>query len=164
MAHIPFDSFVEAFHAVNKGTQSRIRMGQFMALMPRDHDWEAGCKVLHEYGDIFVERALKYQESWRTRGADVGGKIQDRYVFLQELAKQITDPKELRNQLLGILLVGSETTASLLAGCVSLLSNRPTLWTKLHKEAVDLGIPNNESVKAFTSLNYVINEGILRLL
>ncbi|KAL8703953.1 MAG: hypothetical protein Q9201_002876 [Fulgogasparrea decipioides] len=154
--------FIEAFNSVNKGNQRRFRLGRFLPLMPRDGSYEGGCKVIHEYGDVFVRKALAYRQSLRVNGVSGDAEMKDRYVFLQELAKVIDDPQELRNHLLGMLLVGSETTASLLTGCLSLLSSRPHLWAKLHREAIGLGVPNSESIKSFTSLNHVINE-VLRL-
>lgn len=155
--------FIEAFDRVNRGNERRILMGRLLPLMPRDRDYEAGCQVIHEYGDNIVQRALAYRKSWTSSGVAEGGsdKPRDRYVFLQELAKEIDDPLELRNHLIGMLLVGSETTASLLSSCLGLLSGRPQLWARLRKEALDLGIPTSEGVKSFASLSHVINEGML---
>ncbi|KAL8896090.1 MAG: hypothetical protein Q9207_007884 [Kuettlingeria erythrocarpa] len=155
------DRFIEAFGRVNRGNERRILLGRLLPLMPRDRDYEAGCQVIHEYGDNIVQRALAYRKSWASSGVAEGcGKPRDRYVFLQELAKEIDDPLELRNHLIGMLLVGSETTASLLTSCLGLLSGRPQLWARLRQEAQDLGIPTSESVKSFASLSNVINEAL----
>ena len=153
--------FIRAFDSVNKGNQRRFQLGRFLPLMARDRFYEAACKTLHEYSDVFVQKALAYRKSWSLDGVNGNEKTQDRYVFLQELAKELEDPIELRNHLLGMLLVGSETTASLLTGCVSLLSSRPHLWASLHREAIELGVPNRESINSFASLSHVINEGTL---
>lgn len=153
------DRFIEAFDRVNRGNQRRIRMGRLLPLIPRDRDYEAGCQIIHEYGDIIVQKALAFKKSWGSSGAKEQNKTRDRYVFLQEVAKEVDDPLELRNHLMGMLLVGSETTASLLSGCLSLLANRPQLWARLRKEALDLGVPTSEGVKSFASLSHVVNEG-----
>ena len=150
--------FIEAFNRVNKGNEARIRMGRLLPFVPRDREFEAGCNVIHQYGDVFVQKALSYRNAWLDKTDSEDG-TEDRYVFLRELAKEIDNPLELRNHLLGMLLVGSETTANLLTGCLSLLSSRPDLWERLRKEAIDLGVPSSEGVKSFTSLSYVINEG-----
>lgn len=160
------DRFIEAFKNVNNGNQRRFRMGRLLPLMPRDRLYEDGCRVVHEYSDIFVQRALEYRQSWKLNEAkELEGdeERQERYVFLREIAKEIDDPLELRNHLLGMLIVGSETTASLLSGCFSLLSNRPQLWAKLHREAIDIGVPSSNDLRNFESLNHVINEGTLTL-
>ncbi|KAL9627082.1 MAG: hypothetical protein Q9204_006823, partial [Flavoplaca sp. TL-2023a] len=159
------DRFVEAFKNVNNGNQRRLRMGRLLPLMPRDCLYEDSCRVVHEYGDIFVQRALEYRQWWDLNALKElkgGIKPQERYVFLQEIAKNIDDPRELRNHLLGMLLVGSETTASLLSGCFSILSNRPQLWAELHQKAIHIGVPNSDDIRNFDSLNHVINE-VLRL-
>ncbi|KAL8670018.1 MAG: hypothetical protein Q9168_005419 [Polycauliona sp. 1 TL-2023] len=162
---ISSDRFIEAFQNVNNGNQRRIVMGRLLPLIPRDRLYEDSCRVVHEYGDIFVKRALAYRQSWRlNKSTELKGveETRERYVFLQEIAKEIDDPLELRNHLLGMLLVGSETTASLLTGCLSLLSTRPQLWARLHREATDIGVPNSESIRQFESLSHVINE-VMRL-
>lgn len=151
--------FLDAFLQVNQGNQKRIRMGAFLPLVPRDRTYEAGCKVVHEYGDIFVQKALTYRDSWTLNDTGSDKKVPDRYIFLQEIAKDIEDRSELRNHLLGMLLVGSETTASFLTGCISLISSRPGTWTKLREEAMGLGVPSSEGLKSFTSLSYILNEG-----
>ena len=141
-------------------------MGRLLPFMPRDRLYEDICKVVHGYGDILVQRALAYRHSWQLNGVKEPkgpGEPQERYVFLQELAKELDDPLELRNHLLGMPLVGSETTAGLLSSCLSLLSNRPQLWAKLHREAIDIGVPSSDDIRNFESLNHVINEGTLAL-
>ena len=156
--------FIQAFDSVNKGNQRRFQLGRFLPLLARDRTYEAACNFLHEYSDVFVQKALAFRKSWALNGmTGVNGdeKTKDRYIFLQEIAKEIDDPTEMRNHLLGMLLVGSETTASLLTSCLSLLSTRPHLWASLHREAIELGVPNRENVHSFASLSHVINEGML---
>ena len=160
-----FDSFPEkflrAFHGVNRGNELRLRMGRLLPLQPRDREYEAALKVVHEYGDHFVRRALNHQVSRQLEATSAKGGVEGRYVFLRELAKATQDPTELRNHLLGMLLVGSETTASLLTSCLSLLSSRQGLWTKMRAEVLGIGDcdPTYERVKNLTTLNSVINEG-----
>lgn len=153
------DRFIEAFAQVNKGIELRVRLGRFLPLQPRDHSFEAGCRIVHEYADTFVQKALGYRKSWVAKDINEGDGNKERYVFLRELAKNITDPAELRNHLLGMLLVGSETTANLLAGCFSMVSPRPELWSKLREEALAIETLDSETVNAFKSLRNLFNEG-----
>ena len=150
------DRFLTAFAQVNKGLERRLRLGRFLPLQPRDYSYEAGCKVVHEYADSFVNRALEYRKVWESQSFDATG---GRYVFLREVAKEISDPTELRNHLLGMLLVGSQTSPNLLTGCLGLLSNRPEVWNKLREEALDIQTLSSETVSAFKSLRNLINEG-----
>ena len=160
-----FDSsserLLKAFHGVNRGNELRFRMGRLLPLQPRDRDYEAALKVLHEYGDHFVRRALNHQETRPLAATSAKEGVDGRYVFLRELANETRDPTELRNHLLGMLLVGSETTASLLTSCLSLLSNRQDLWMKMRTEVLGMGDcdPNYERMKSLTTMNGVINEG-----
>lgn len=152
------EKFLRAFHGVNRGNELRIRLGRLLPLQPRDREYEAALKVVHEYGDHFVRRALDHQVSQKTSAEE---EVKGRYVFLRELAKETQDATELRNHLLGMLLVGSETTASLLTSCLSLLSSRQGLWTKMRAEVLGMGAcdPTYERVKSLPTLNSVINEG-----
>ena len=151
------DRFLTAFAQVNKGHERRTRLGRFLPLQPRDYQYEAGCKVVHEYADSFVNRALEYRNVWGSEGVDEDTK--ERYIFLREIAKDISDPAELRKHLLRMLLVGSETSANLLTGCLGLLSSRPKLWNELREEALNIPVLSFETVGTFKSLRNLINEG-----
>ena len=135
--------------------------GPALPLLPRDSKWEAANRELHDFAKPFVEKALKYR---RALEADQGSdeKESDRYVFLWVLAKENEDPEYLRDHLLGMLLVGSETTASLLTGCLWYLSYRPDLWTRLRTEVMQTledHQPSYERVKSLTLLGWVLDEG-----
>lgn len=150
--------FTDAARETNRGIELRFRVGHFLPLMPRDHEYEKAKKTLHEYTDVFVQKALKHREESNDKS---GG----RYVFLHELSKESDDPVYLRNHLLSMLLVGSETTASLLTGCLSLLSKNPDLWAGMRSEVLQMGDshPDYDRVKMLKSLTYLINEGNLHL-
>lgn len=153
--------FIDAVRETNRGIELRIRVGRFLPLMPRDHEYEKAKSILHGYADAFVEKALNHRRSWKQGEKESTESFEDRHIFLQELAKESEDPVYLRNHLLGMLLVGSETTASLLTGCLSLLSKRQDLWTNMRLEVLSMRDqhPSYENIKALHSLTYVINEG-----
>ena len=153
--------FIDAVRETNRGLELRNRVGRLLPLMPRDREYERAKTTLHEYADTFVRKALDERKSGKLEQGegDEGGR--DRYIFLSELAKESEDPIYLRNHLLGMLLVGSETTASLMTGCLSLLSKRPDLWASMRREVLSAGeFLDSERVKGLKYLNYVINEGI----
>lgn len=161
-SHSP-QRFVDAVKETNRGIQLRLRMERLLPLMPRDQEYEKAQSTLHQYADTFVQKALTYRRSFDKGEKDSDQDSGDRHVFLHELAKESEDPIYLRNHLLGMLLVGSETTASLMAGCLSLLSKRQDLWASMRSEVLSMGDDylTYERVKALKSLNYVINEGRL---
>ena len=153
--------FIDAARETNRGIERRFRVGRFLPLMPRDQEYEKGKKILHEYTNVFVQKALKHRASWEAKGEESNGDSGGRYVFLHELSKESDDPVYLRNHLLSMLLVGSETTASLMTGCLSLLSKSPNLWAGMRSEVLEMGDPHPhyDRVKALKSLTYLINEG-----
>ncbi|UKZ78272.1 hypothetical protein TrVFT333_006008 [Trichoderma virens FT-333] len=69
-------------------------------------EFQRMVKRVHEYVDYFVQKALIQGEKMPVN--------EDKYVFLNALAKETRDPEELRSQLLNILLAGRDTTASTL--------------------------------------------------
>ena len=157
------ERFTEAVRETNRGMEIRLRTGRLLPLMPRDHAFEAAREVLHEYGDAFVRRAVEYRKKWEQGETEKSEKGEDRYVFLRELAKESEDPSDLRDNLLGMLLVGSESTATMLTSALSVLSNRQDLWAKMRSEVLDMREvePSYERVRALTTLTYVLNEGII---
>lgn len=161
-----FDSkperFVDAVREANRGMEMRFRAGRLLPLMPRDHPFEAAKDIIHEYADAFVRKAVGYRKSWEQDGAESDEKGEDRYVFLRELAKESEDPLHLRNHILGMLLVASESTASVLTSLLSVLSDRQDLWARMRSEVLNMPDvePNYERIKTLTTLNYVINEGL----
>lgn len=160
-----FDSkperFVDAVREANRGMEMRFRAGRLLPLMPRDHPFEAAKDIIHEYADAFVRKAVGYRKSWEQDGAESDEKGEDRYVFLRELAKESEDPLHLRNHILGMLLVASESTASVLTSLLSVLSDRQDLWARMRSEVLNMPDvePNYERIKTLTTLNYVISEG-----
>ena len=164
--HSKPERFAEAARETNRGMEIRLRTGRLLPLLPRDHAFEAAKDVLHEYGDAFVRRAVEYRKKWEQGEAERSEKGEDRYVFLRELAKESENPRDLRDNLLGMLMVGSESTATILTSALSVLSNRQDLWAKMRSEVLDMreAEPNYERIRALTTLNHVMNEGnIFRL-
>ena len=159
--HSKPERFVDAVRETNRGMEMRLRTGRLLSLMPRDHPYETAKDILHEYADAFVRKAVGYRKSWEQGGAESNEKGEDRYVFLRELAKESDDPLQLRNHMLGMFLVGSESTASFLTSSLSVLSNRQDLWAKMRSEVLNMGDaePSYERIKTLTTLNYVMNEG-----
>ena len=155
------ERFVDAVRETNRGMELRLRVGRLLPLMPRDRSYEEAKDILHEYADAFVRKAVKYRKIWEQDGAEGHGDGEDRYVFLRELAKESEDPQHLRNNMLGMLLVGSESTASFLISSLSVLSSRQDLWTKMRSEVLNMGEVEltYERIKTLTTLNNVMNEG-----
>ncbi|KAL2850214.1 cytochrome P450 [Aspergillus pseudoustus] len=59
-----------------------------------------------------------------------------RYVLLDALAEHTSDPIELREQMLNVLLAGRDTTAAFLSYLVILLARHPRVYAKLRAEVL----------------------------
>ncbi|MCJ1385152.1 hypothetical protein MMC17_008271 [Xylographa soralifera] len=134
------------------------------------------AKNLHDNKAILVKNSSAAVEAKRAlasdpekratllKNAELDEENDGRYVFLQELAKQTGNEKELRDQIINTLIAGRDTTASLMSSMLFVLSRRPDVWGKLQAEVADLKgkAPTFEEIKDMKYLKYILNE-VLRL-
>lgn len=122
-------------------------------------NFRKNIKLCHNFVDHFVYQTLEMEN------------IPDdpeRYIFIQELARQTRDPKVIRDQAFNILLAGRDTTAALLSFTILRLAHDKRVWHKLREVILDeFGTAEDdtirfESIKKCQYLNYVMNE-VLRL-
>lgn len=73
-------------------------------------EFRKSCKIVHEFVDHFVKLALSKDLREKVRDKSGGGKEQ--YIFLEAVAGETQNPKELRSEALHVLLAGRDTTAS----------------------------------------------------
>ncbi|KAF1988945.1 cytochrome protein [Aulographum hederae CBS 113979] len=146
-------AFSEAFETAQKGMAVRARLGPINKLYT-DKKFEASCGVIHSYVDDLIRKALHNRSS-------VGD---ERYVFLYELAKEVDDPKQLRDHLLNLLVAGRDTTAGLISISFFLLARHKDVWDKLQQEIASLEgqPPDFEQIKSMSYLSRVLKE-VLRL-
>ncbi|KAK8141368.1 hypothetical protein G3M48_000177, partial [Beauveria asiatica] len=126
-------------------------------------------RVCHEFLDYFVQKALDGQQQQRR---DAGEKKPDdddeeRYVFLEAIARETSDPVELRSQLINILLAGRDTTASTLGWFFYTMgqARNAHMYRRLRRAVLDeFGTYRNprpitfEGLKNLTYLQWCINE------
>ena len=149
-------AFAEAFNRGQEAIGKHARLG-FLNIFP-DAQFKKDVKVVHDFADRYVNRALEYRKTHDLEKADM--QAGDRYVFLHELVKGTNDPVRIRSELLNVLLAGRDTTASLLSNVWWTLSKRPDVWAKLRAEVDDLGgeKPTYTQIKDMKYLRYVMNE------
>jgi len=87
--------------------------------------------------------------------------------FLDELVLQTTDKKQIRSELLNILLAGRDTTASLLSNVLFTISRRPDILANLQAELKEFGLlgkdappPTFAQLKELKYLRAVLNESL----
>jgi cytochrome P450 len=152
--------FVETFEACQRRIMMAMLLNEFYALIQTKGFLEK-CRRCHHYIDKFVLQALNRHE-----GRDQKQQTKkERYIFADELASETSDPVELRNQLLSILVAGRDTTASFMSFLFVMLARHPKVYTKLRTIILEdfgtFGSPKDISfarLKACIYLQWCMNE------
>ncbi|KAH6896724.1 cytochrome P450 [Thelonectria olida] len=157
--------FASAFNYIMQKMSVHVAL-PVLAKLP-DTKLKSCVKFINAATDVFVTQALDFR-----RKLAESGKRHDEdeetgttsYVFLNELAKGEHSPKQLRAELLSVMVAGRDTTASLLSIIWWHLARRPDIVQKLREEMAFLGSkpPTSKEVKGLRYLSNVINE-VLRL-
>ena len=85
-------------------------MGNVVRYIP-DHRFLGACKIVQNWGDRYVAKALKNLSAGKVEKDD---ETKKRYTFMREMASQTPDLAQLRDEVLNVLLAGRDTTADLL--------------------------------------------------
>ncbi|KAF2159577.1 hypothetical protein M409DRAFT_70900 [Zasmidium cellare ATCC 36951] len=154
------DAFIAAFNRATTGDGKRIHPTRtFRKLMfkyTKDDEWMADVKIVHDYIDRCIARH-------RDTNADMTAKQRKGYFILKGMSKDVSDPVELRFQLLGIFSTARELTAMAFANTLFLLARQPDLWQELRAEAQGLGgkAPTSfEELKSIPLFRYTIMEAL----
>jgi cytochrome P450 len=153
------DQFGKMFDLGQNRVAGRSRMGK-LVMFYRDKEFDVACKIVHEFVDNIVNRALEKGDPLDAEKSIDGAGKQERYVFLTEMLKATRDPKQLRDELLNVLLAGRDTTASLLSHTFHVLARRPDIWKKLKAEIDELDghKPDYDTLRNLKYLKYLLNE------
>ncbi|KKY30412.1 putative cytochrome p450 alkane [Diaporthe ampelina] len=174
--------FMRAFDTAQSKAHFRPRNWFVANYIFRDADWDAALVTVHRFVDRYISNALRKKCASSPAStaptspgskADEGSEEEDdscivgpdgkkRYVFLYEMAKETSDPIELRHELLNVLLAGRDTTASLLSNTFFVLSRRPDIWAKLKDEVDALGgvSPDYDTLRGMKYVRYLLNESL----
>ncbi|KFY76994.1 hypothetical protein V499_03514 [Pseudogymnoascus sp. VKM F-103] len=149
--------FSEAWDYAESRSNDRLRLGKLAFLM-RDAKFESSCDIVHSVVDNYIAEFLSTKKGGAALGSgDVKAK---RYNLLSELSAVCSDPIQLRNELLNVLLAARDTTAGLLSSIMYFLARSPEVWRKLVAEVDDLGgeLPNYDTLKRMRYLRAVLDE------
>lgn len=149
-------TFAWAFDVGINGISQRIRLGRFAALY-YDRQYAKACKVVHDYVEPIVERTIQQA---RSEPKGVEDEKDDRYVFLLEMAKQGASAREMRDQILNVLVAARDTSACLQSAALFAMGQHPALVPQLRKEVDGLqgALPTYEDIKGMKFLNNFIKE------
>lgn len=150
--------FAEAFNRSQAFTGEVLRNGFLMKFVSKK-EFHSDVKYVHEFVDRYVQRGLELRKTYDLEKANTKEET-ERYVFLNELVRQTSNPIQIRSELLNILLAGRDTTASLLSNVWFVLARRPDIWAKLQAEVKQLGEeqPTFAQIKDMKYLKQVLNE------
>lgn len=152
--------FVEAFESCQRRIMMAMLLNEFYALL-QTKGFMAKCRLCHRYIDKIVHKALSRRND--TTKESAGGK--EKYFFAENLAKETTDPAEMRDQLLSILVAGRDTTAAFMSFLFLMLAQHPEVFNKLRKTIIEefgtFSNPTNISfatLKGCSYLQWCLNE------
>lgn len=122
--------FAWAFNRGIDGIAQRIRLGRF-ARFYYDPQYTAACKFVHDYVDEIVAKAVYRAKEWHAEKKDKpvppDDAEEERYTFLNALAREGVEPKQIRDQILNICkchnrflairVEPADNSPSILSGC-----------------------------------------------
>lgn len=126
--------FLDAFQEGFNGCGMRIALGPLKVLLPKK-GWLKACSKTHDFADVYVERALQYRKESLAAGQTPEDRNKQR-TLLFNMAMQTDDRVVLRDQIMQAMMAASETTAALISTVFHVLSNHPSVFTKLRAEVL----------------------------
>lgn len=136
----------------------------------RDHEYPMHCAAVQRFVDYFVQQRLGGSHTEKPRAKTIDNR--EKFVLLDQLAKETSDPVELRCELLNVLHASRDTTAALLSWTVYFLARHPAVWDLLRRDvlnAVGSGPPvsadhdagiTHDKIMAVPYLHWVLNETV----
>jgi cytochrome P450 len=150
--------FGKAFQFAQDDIMTRFRYG-ILDRFRKNEEGQKAIKICHTYIEKFVDDALRFRQEVDTEKTAGSGK-DEKYYFIQELAKQTTDKKKIREELINILLAGRDSTASLLSNMFFQIAKRPDIYAKLRDEVAMLEghTPTYEELRNLKYVKWCLNE------
>ncbi|KAF1732505.1 Cytochrome P450 52A3-B [Beauveria bassiana] len=158
--------FGEAFTFSLFNFTQKVRRGALNYLHRKDPREDQAHQVCRDYVGTFVDEAMSQRENSKAGELDKekqredGGAKPQRYYVLEELVRVIDDREHICDEIMGVMLAGRDTTASLMSSAFQVLSRRPDLWHKLRIEIQDLHgqPPSYDELCNMKFAKYIINE------
>ncbi|KAF1948000.1 cytochrome P450 52A12 [Clathrospora elynae] len=152
--------FGKAFNFAQSDITARFRYGPLNRFRNNKKGEEA-IRICHTYIEKFVDDALQFRQELDVEKKAGAGK-DEKYYFIQEVAKQTTDKKRIREELINILLAGRDTTASLLSNMFFQIAKKPEIYQKLRDEVALLEgrTPTYEELRNLKYVKWCLNESL----
>lgn len=122
--------------------------------------WRSSCDKVHAFVDRHVARALA--ETKPSDDPESKSPSSTRYILINEMAKQIRDPIDLRFQVINVFFPARDSTGNALSNAFFNLARNPEVWTELREQALALGDQplTFELLKSLTFFKYVLFESL----
>ncbi|KAF2657814.1 cytochrome P450 [Lophiostoma macrostomum CBS 122681] len=156
---IDSQAFLDCFAYAQKGVGLRVLMGK-MSFLLRDRRFWDSCRVIREYTQKHVDRALSHR---RQGSQELNDKdAHEKYILIHEMAKETTDRHVLCSQLLNVFFAGRDTPAVALANIFFCLARHPEVWERIRAEVAGLQIDDLtfERLKSLRYVQHTINEAL----
>ncbi|KAL6697041.1 cytochrome P450 [Trichoderma pleuroticola] len=142
---------VEAFDNVGNLVNRRAALGPLLRFY-RDTEMNATCKILHDFVDDIIEKAYLKRKTQNNRKSPSS--------FLDSILDSTDDLVKIRFEVLGLLLAGRDTAASVMSNLFFILARRPDIWQKLQTEVEYLQgrKPTYDDLRGLKYLRQVIDE------
>jgi hypothetical protein len=147
----------EAFNTSMTYLAKRGRLQEYYWLIGGGK-FKRACQLVHKYVDELVAKAIKSNLLH-------GNELKKHAAFFDGVLQNIEDPRVIRNQLLGVLIAGRDTTAGFLGWLLFVLPRNQDVLQKLRADVARvLGqgktarAPTFEDLKEMKYLNCVLNE------
>jgi cytochrome P450 len=153
------DEFSEAWATAISWLPLRAHLGSLMNWIPHPSFFKA-CKTVQAYADELVAFALASRQ-FLGKDETSTAAYENRYIFLHELAKEVTDPIQLRDHVISVLSAGRDTTSELLSCTINILVKNRGVLALLREEVSQLNgqKPTFEMLKEMGYLRNVLFEG-----
>lgn len=146
------------FHQAKVCVHRRIELDKFYWLF-NTKSFRESCSFLHRWVDEIVAARLVQLKNH--------DKKSDKFVLLDELAKDTQNPQELRSETLNVLAAGRDTTGALLGWVFYFLARHPRVYAKLRETVMATfgAHPTNTSIdfrrlRSCAYLQYVMKEAL----
>lgn len=151
--------FLDAFRDGFNGCGLRIALGPLNFLMPKG-SWLKACAKVHEFADVYVERAMAYREE--SDKLEHKKSHADERTLVVNMVQHTSDRTVLRNQMVQAMMAATETTASLVVHVIRNLAMHPEVFERVRTDVLSLGDDalSFETLPRIRSLQNVINESV----
>ena len=155
--------FLEAFKKAQEWAVKRRDAGWWDFRRYRyneDKEFKDAYKTVHRYVDEQVARALR--ETMNDKPASEDPPVRRRYVLLDEMAKEIRDPIQLRYHVLAVFVPGRDGAGRAASNMIFQLARNPDIWMQLRQRALDRGDApvTFEKLKSLAEFRYVFHETV----